>query len=268
MSRNGRTTMKSTLAQMRVEANLTLKDVEDLTGIPIGTLGGWETGRVRSLESGNGGRSTYEYKINDYCTLFDISREDLDMYLNQAYLLKNSNTTSNVFVLKKPERFGRIHKKNGEIIEVIKPAPAKLEINKENKSENRKERKKMETCINITKDELMQLIKKAGFKTLSDASKFCGVGGNYLSMSIYNGRVNSNVYKKLSDRARELRGIAPETHFDPNAKLEITEKGRAAIAKPETKIVENDHTDLLKRLYGTISYEDFMEIVNITNGIV
>lgn len=268
MSRNGRTTIKSALAQMRVAANLTLKDVEDLTGIPIGTIGGWETGRVRSLESGNGGRSTYEYKINDYCTLFDISREDLNMYLNQAYLLKNNATTSNVFVLKKPERLGRIHKKNGEIIEVMKPAPVTVEIKKENKNENRKERKKMETCINITKAELMLLIEKAGFKTLSEASKFCGVGGNYLSMSIYNGRINSNIYKKLSDRARELRGIAPETHFDPDAKLEITEKGRAEISKSETKIAEKDHTDLLKRLYGTISYEDFMEIVNITNGIV
>ena len=268
MSRNGRTTMKSALAQMRVEAKLTLKDVEDLTGIPIGTLGGWETGRVRSLESGNGGRSTYEYKINDYCTLFDISREELDTYLNQAYLLKNNNTTSNVFVLKKPERLGRIHKKNGEIIEVMKPAPVKLEIKKENKSENRKERKKMETCVNISKNDIMWIIKEAGFKTLSEASKFCGVGGNYLSMSIYNGRINSTVYKKLLDRAKELNRIVPDTHFDPNAKLEITEKGRAEIAKPETKIVEKDHTDLLKRLYGTISYEDFMEIVNIMNGIV
>ena len=64
--------------------------IEDLTGIPIGTIGGWETGRVRSLDSGNGGRSTYEYKINNYCTLFDISREELDTYLNQAYLLKNN----------------------------------------------------------------------------------------------------------------------------------------------------------------------------------
>ena len=265
MSRNGRTTMKSTLAQMRVAANLTLKDVEDLTGIPIGTLGGWETGRVRSLDSGNGGRSTYEYKINDYCTLFDISREELDTYLNQAYLLKNNKTTSNVFVLKKPERLGRIHKKNGEIIEVMKPAPATIEIKKENKSENRKERKKMEVCVNITKDEIMRLIKAAGFKTLSEASKFCGVGGNYLSMSIYNGRINSKIYNKLLNRSR---AYAPESHFDLDAKLEITEKGRAEISKPETKIVEKDHTDLLKRLYGTISYEDFMELVNIMNGIV
>ena len=267
MSRNGYSSMKSALAQMRVEAKLTLKDVEDLTGIPTGTIGGWETGRVRSLESGNGGRSTYEYKINNYCTLFDISRDDLDMYLNQAYLLKNNNTTtSNVFVLKKPERIGRIHKKTGEIIEVMKPAPAKLEIKKENKSETRKERKKMEACVNITKDEIMRLIKKAGFQTLSGASKFCGANDNYLSMAIYNGRVNSAVYKKLSDKAKELNKIAPDTHFDPNAKLEITEKGRLELAKSE--INEKDHTDLLKRLYGTISYEDFMEIVNITNGIV
>lgn len=267
MSRNGYSSMKSALAQMRVEAKLTLKDVEDLTGIPTGTIGGWEAGRVRSLESGNGGRSTYEYKINNYCTLFDISREDLDMYLNQAYLLKNNNTTtSNVFVLKKPKRIGRIHKKTGEIIEVMKPAPAKLEIKKENKSENRKESKKMETGINITKDEITRLVKEAGFKTLSDASKFCGVGGNYLSTAIYNGRINTKIYNKLTDRTREHTGIAPKTHFDPDAKLELTAKGRAEIAKSE--INEKDHTDLLKRLYGTISYEDFMELVNIINEIV
>ena len=261
----------SKLAQLRVEANLTLMDVAELTGVDYRTIHSWECGRNMTI---NDNVDTKNVKL--YCELFDISRNQLDNYILTAYreahksdvFMKEIITPLRQYRLDHNISLNYILKELG----IAKSVFYNWENGKIRRPKDPNDFKKLAAIYNLTEEELDKLFSNSympsEYATKSTTAKsdkpsrIHKKDGSVVDIKATSAKPVEEpkvIEKPIEKPTKEIKVIEKPTEEpikEPVKPLNIKLKTEPTkVSKDNSK-----YTKMLKNIYGKIDYRDFITI--------
>lgn len=237
MSKKIGTFYNTKLAQLRLATGKSTIDMEVLTGINSNVITSWETGKVENIDNSR----IPVFKIYTYCSLLGINYEEFKKLINEAYWIRKRG---------KPEVFVTEH------MTPLKDLRMKSHIKMEDLAAT------LNTPINTILSWENGNSKNPRNNVIKQLSVIYGITEDEMSKAFVD-----SYYMTHPDKFKKAKKIKVATIEKVTEAIEKAPE--QPTVKPTTKSTVDikEYDAMLERIYGQVSYEDFIAIKNMVENM-
>lgn len=229
-NRNIGSSYVSELTKLRISSGLSLKEVEELTGIDYRVISNWETGKVKTPRVADPKKQSSVILL---CELYDITMLQFEHFMNDAYYHAHKEE----FMSKYQTEFRKLRNKNNVTRNDIQKALCWPEWKVGFLDTGRLEK------VTDKEFDMLSLLLKTPVNDIADILTIDYIGP---------AKTTSN--KKVTKRTKAKT-------------IKLTKEKPVVTPKIENKkISEDKYEGLLDRIYGQIDYNDFIIIQKLVNN--